>query len=65
MGDERFGVRMNWGSFSNQNAIGVAAQVVVARDLFGSGLRFSVAGGAGFGLSQSQVGGRAGGQLTW
>jgi hypothetical protein len=56
---------MSWGGFDSENAIGLSAAGVVARDLLGSGTRVSLGGGGGVGTRKGRVGGRAGVQFSW
>ncbi len=65
VGNETFGMAVNWGGFDSSNAIGIAATGVLAHDLLGGGDRLAIAGGVGFGLDKDTVGGRVGAQLTW
>ena len=62
------------GFWEGNVAVGFAAEGVLARNVFGGGERLAVSGGVGFSTnedsfgnhsSQSSIGGRAGGQLTW
>jgi len=64
VGDERLGLKVGWGTFSGENAMGVAASGVLVPDI-GAGIRLGLAGGAAFGLSRGGIGGRAGLQLSW
>jgi len=64
VGDERLGLKVAWGTFSGENAMGVAASGVLVPDI-GAGIRLGLAGGAAFGLSRGGIGGRAGVQLSW
>jgi hypothetical protein len=65
VGNETFGLSVNWGGFDSSNAIGIAATGVLAHDFLGGGDRLAIAGGVGFGLDKDTVGGRVGAQLTW
>lgn len=65
VGNETFGMAVNWGGFDSSNAIGIAATGVLAHDFLGGGDRLAIAGGVGFGLDKDTVGGRVGAQLTW
>jgi len=65
VGNESFGLSVNWGGFSGSNAIGIAATGVLGRGIFGPGDRLAVAGGVGVGLEDDAVGGRVGAQLSW
>jgi len=65
VGNESFGLSVNWGGFDNANALGVAATGVLGRDVFGAGDRLSIAGGVGIGMDDDTVGGRVGAQLSW
>ena len=64
---ESFGMKMNFGTFEGETALGFAAAGVVARDVFGEGAggRVSLDAGIGVGLSEGSVGGNVGMQLTW
>jgi len=64
VGDERLGLKVGWGTFGGEHAMGVTAAGVVLPDI-GAGIRLGVAGGAAFDLEEGDVGGRAGFQLTW
>lgn len=73
-GTESFGIAANWGSFKESQALGFAAIGVLSRDTFGGGERLAISGGIAVSVaertyggrtSDTQVGGRAGGQLTW
>jgi hypothetical protein len=59
-GSEHFGVKVNWGTFSGSNALGVTFAGVVAEQ---AGARMTVSGGAAF--TNGNVGGHAGLQLSW
>jgi hypothetical protein len=61
---ERIGLKMGWGTFSGENAMGVTVAGVLVPDL-GKGIRLGIAGGAAFGLDHGNAGGRAGVQLSW
>lgn len=66
VGDETFGLTMNYGHFEGSGALGFAAQGVLTRDLLGPGAgRLAISGGVGFGTQHNTVGGRAGMQLSW
>ncbi|RIA47416.1 hypothetical protein [Dichotomicrobium thermohalophilum] len=65
VGNETFGMSVNWGGFESSNALGIAATGVLGHDLFGGGDRLAIAGGVGFGLDKDTVGGRVGAQVTW
>jgi len=65
VGSESFAVAMNWGGYEGENALGFSAMGVLSRDVLGSGARFSVGGALGVGLDKDNVGGGAGGQLSW
>jgi hypothetical protein len=64
VGDERLGMKVGWGTFSGEHAMGVTLGGVVMPDI-GAGIRLGVAGGAAFGLAEGNIGGRAGVQLSW
>ena len=59
------GVRVGWGTYGGENAIGVSALGVLTRDAFGGGEALAIGGGVGVGLDDGNVGGRLGVQLTW
>ena len=65
VGSESFGLRGTWGNYDGENALGFTGMGVLSRDFMGTGSRLAFGGGIGFGLQESKVGGRAGGQLTW
>jgi len=65
VGNESFGISVNWGGFESSSAIGIAAAGVLGRDIFGAGDRLAIAGGVGFGIDEDTVGGRVGAQLSW
>lgn len=60
---ERFGLRINWGAAGQANALGLTGTAVIADGLFDKTGRLAISGGVAFG--GSEVGGRAGLQLTW
>ena len=62
---ERFGLRLNWGNYEGSNAMALTAAGVLGYNVFTPGDRLAVSGGMGWGLDQSQMGGRVGVQLTW
>ena len=62
---ENFGIRLNWGSFKGENAIGLTAMGVLDRNVFGGGERLAIGAGLGVGLNDGAMGGRVGLQLTW
>jgi len=67
-GNDQFGITANWGQFDGNNAFGVAAAGIIARNVFGGGAgNVALTGGFGIGNGNgtSQVAGRAGLQLTW
>jgi len=64
VGDERLGLKVGWGTFSGENAMGVSAGGVLVPDI-GAGIRLGIAGGAAFGLERGGIGGRAAMQLSW
>ena len=69
VGDERFGMAMNWGNFEGANALGWTVQGVLGRDWLVSGSRWAVSGGFGVGFAEGRGddvwGGRVGAQWTW
>ncbi len=62
---EHFGLRVNWGSFEGENAMAVSAMGVVGRNVFRAGDRIAVGAALGYGLSEHNLGGRVGVQMTW
>jgi hypothetical protein len=64
VGEERVALKVGWGTFSGEHAMGVTVAGVVLPDI-GLGIRLGLAGGAAFGLSEGNVGGQAGFQLSW
>jgi chromosome segregation ATPase len=62
---DSFGVRMNWGMYGGENALGMTALGVLDRNAFGDGETLSFGGGIGVGLDDGNVGGRLGMQLTF
>ena len=60
-----FGVRINYGTFDGQGAVGLSMQGILTRDLFGNGETLALGGGIGVGLNDHSVGGRVGLQLSW
>ena len=65
MGQEMFGVKLNWGTFEHSNAVGLSAAGVLAHDIFSDGDRLSMSGGIGYGVQDKNLGGRVGLQLSW
>ncbi len=65
VGNESFGISMNYGAFEDSSALGIAVMGVIGRDVFGPGDRLALSGGLGFGLDEDTLGGRIGAQLTW
>ncbi|MBX9841202.1 MAG: hypothetical protein K2Z80_05270 [Xanthobacteraceae bacterium] len=70
--NEKFGMRVGWGTFDGANALGFSATGVLAEGLFSKRDRLTLDGGVGFGFGEfmgyrenAVVGGRAGLQLTW
>jgi hypothetical protein len=59
-GSEHFGFKVNWGTYSGSNALGVTLAGVVAEQ---AGTRVTLSGGAGF--TSGNVGGHAGVQFSW
>ena len=66
-GNEVFGMRVNWGNYSGQNAFGASVIGVIDQNVFGNGEKLAISGGLGigFGSGEGHVGGRVGAQLTW
>jgi hypothetical protein len=65
MGQEMFGVKLNWSTFEHSNAVGLSAAGVLAHDIFSDGDRLSMSGGIGYGVQDKNLGGRVGLQLSW
>ena len=65
VGSESFAVAMNWGGYEGESALGFSAMGVLSRDFMGTGSRLALGGGLGVGLDKDNMGGRAGGQLSW
>ena len=63
-GDASFGIRANWGNYAGSNAWGISAVGILARDVFGNGETFGLAGAIGA-TEGGEVGGRIGAQLTF
>ena len=70
--NEKFGMRLGWGTFDRANAVGLSMTGVIAEGVFTKRDRLTVDGGVGFGFGDfmgyrenAVVGGRAGLQLTW
>ena len=59
-GSEHFGFKVNWGTYSGSNALGVTFAGVLAEQ---AGARVTLSGGAGF--TGGNVGGHAGVQFSW
>lgn len=59
-GSEHFGFKVNWGTYSGSNALGVTFAGVVAEQ---AGTRVTLSGGAAF--TGGNVGGHAGVQFSW
>jgi hypothetical protein len=70
-GSEKFGLKMNVGTFDGANATGFSAAGVLGRGLLTQGDRLSISGAAGWGqanvsgYTKSMTGGRASMQFTW
>jgi trimeric autotransporter adhesin len=64
-GNEVFGMRMNFGTFGGETALGASLVGVIDQNVFGNGERLAITGGLGIGLSEGNAGGRIGAQLTW
>ena len=60
-----FGLRINYGNYEGQGAIGFSAIGVLTRDLFGTGTSLAMSGGIGVGFNDRSAGGRVGMQLSW
>ena len=60
MPGQSFAIRGGWGAFENQNAFGVSAAGVIARDVFGYGSTVVVDAGIGAGANYNTVAGKAG-----
>jgi hypothetical protein len=58
-------MRLNFGSFNGENALGMSVLGILDRNLLGYGETIAVGGGLGIGLSDGSVGGRVGVQLSW
>jgi hypothetical protein len=65
MGNEIFGLMLNWGTYEQRNAVGLSAAGVLAHDIFSEGDRLSISGGIGYGVQEKQLGGRVGLQMSW
>ena len=65
MNGDVFGMRVNYGHFEGQSALGFSAMGVLGRNVFGHGETLAIGGGLGFGLNDHSVGGRVGLQLSW
>jgi hypothetical protein len=70
--NEKFGMRVGWGTFDGANALGLSVTGVLAEGVFSKRDRLTLDGGVGFGFGEfmgyrenAVVGGRAGLQLTW
>ena len=57
---QSFAMRAGWGGYEGQNAFGVSAAGVVARDVFGYGSTVALDGGVGVGGNYNGVAGKAG-----
>ena len=57
---QSFAVRGGWGDFQGQNAFGVSAAGVIARNSFGYGSTVTLDAGFGVGTQYSGAGGKAG-----
>ena len=60
MPGQSFAIRGGWGEFKSQNAFGVSAAGVIARDVLGYGSTVVVDAGISAGSAYSQVAGKAG-----
>ena len=56
---QNFAIRAGWGGYENENAFGVSAAGIIARDWFWGGSTLALDGGVGFG-SNNSVAGKAG-----
>ena len=74
VGDENFGIAGNIAYWEQNVALGFSAEGVLGRNVFTTGDRVAISGAVGVSLeeqtfghqgSQSSVGGRVGGQITW
>ena len=65
MGNEIFGLKLNWGTYQQSNAVGMSAAGVLAHNLLAEGDRLSISGGIGYGVQEKQLGGRVGLQFSW
>ena len=57
---QSFAMRAGWGGYEGQNAFGVSAAGVIARDVFGYGSTVALDGGVGVGGNYNGVAGKAG-----
>ncbi len=57
---QSFALRAGWGGYESQNAFGVSAAGVIARDMFGYGSTVALDGGIGVGGNSNSVAGKAG-----
>jgi hypothetical protein len=57
---QSFAIRAGWGNYESQNAFGVSAAGVIARDVFGYGSTVALDGGVGVGGNYNGVAGKAG-----
>jgi trimeric autotransporter adhesin len=57
---QSFALRAGWGGFESENAFGVSAAGVIARDTFGHGSTVALDGGVGVGTHYNSVAGKAG-----
>ena len=57
---QSFAIRAGWGNYESQNAFGVSAAGVIARDMFGYGSTVALDGGVGVGGNYNGVAGKAG-----
>ena len=65
MGNEIFGLKLNWGTFEQSHAVGLSAAGVLAHDVLVEGDRVSISGGIGYGVQEKNLGGRVGLQMSW
>jgi hypothetical protein len=68
VGNEKFGIAANWGSFENANGLGVSLMGVLGHNFFVKGDRAAISGGIGVGFDEGTgddvYGGRIGIQWT-
>jgi hypothetical protein len=64
-GGQTFAIKANGGYFEGSYAVGVTVKGLLVDDIFGGGGKLTVSGGAGYGVQEQTVGGRASIQLGW